>query len=135
MLTISVVETLLWFLINNKFLHFYTDDIHIFCELCEYMCCYSKLASLMLNLILPSTSGSIKMVKTKRDIKSPRKRISGTISRPISRARPTTTHLTTANVSANIRVVIRVRPPNNKEQGDNQRYIILLESNHCDKCI
>lgn len=81
----------------------------------------------MLNLVLPSASECLKMVKTKRgSLKSPRRRTSGTLSRPISRARPTPTIQTSANtdvnVSANIRVVIRVRPPNGKEQGDNQRY-------------
>lgn len=76
----------------------------------------------MLNLVLPTTSDSIKMVKSKRgSLKSPRRR-SGTLSRPISRARPTSTIIQpSTNVSANIRVVVRVRPPNNKEQGDNQR--------------
>lgn len=65
------------------------------------------------------------MVKTiKRDVQSLRaKRPSLTKLRPISRIKtpksPTVSIPT--NLAANIKVVVRVRPPNEKEQGDNSR--------------
>lgn len=65
------------------------------------------------------------MVKSKKDTKSPRRRRSGNLlNRPISRTRQTSAIsavAAAAAVGANIRVVIRVRPPNVNEQGDNQR--------------
>lgn len=69
---------------------------------------------------------SFTMVKSKRDLKSPRRRRSGNLllSRPISRSRQTSAIAAVAAaaaIGANIKVVIRVRPPNVNEQGDNQR--------------
>lgn len=65
------------------------------------------------------------MVKPKCEMKSPRRRMSGPLSRAITRSRPITTSATTVNsVGANMKVVVRVRPPNEKEMGDNQRYSV-----------
>lgn len=58
---------------------------------------------------------SVKMVKNKRDLKSPRRR-SSLLSRAGVRGK-----LSSAKASANIKVVVRVRPPNEKETGDNSR--------------
>lgn len=59
----------------------------------------------------------LKMVKTKRDIKSPRRRLSGGVSRPVSRAKPAPAPIG----GANVKVVVRVRPTNHREDGDNYR--------------
>lgn len=72
--------------------------------------------------------GIFKMGKSKADFKSPRRRRSGNLlNRPISRNRPATATISAAAaaaaVGANIKVVIRVRPPNVNEQGDNQRSV------------
>lgn len=60
-------------------------------------------------------------------MKSPRRMRSGNIlDRPASRGRPAeaiTAAAISSAVRANIRVVIRVRPPNGKEQGDNYRWV------------
>lgn len=73
-----------------------------------------------------SSSEFLNMVKSKKDFKSPCRRRSGNLlNRPISRSRPAsaiTSVAAAAAVGANIKVVIRVRPPNANEQGDNQRY-------------
>ncbi|XP_060534796.1 kinesin-like protein KIF18A [Cylas formicarius] len=69
-----------------------------------------------------------KMVRTKKEALTPRHRpplatrnkaISKVLSRPVSSAVP-------APTAANIRVVVRVRPPNNKEQGDNCRNVVKV---------
>lgn len=65
-----------------------------------------------------------KMVKSRRDVGTPRKRnslsksckITKVVSRPISAA----TSVTSLS-AANIRVVVRVRPPNQREQDNNSR--------------
>lgn len=71
------------------------------------------------------------MVKSKKEIASPWRRRSGNLlSRPISRSRQVAAIAAVAavaSVGANMKVVIRVRPPNTKEQGDNQRYKILVQ--------
>lgn len=70
-----------------------------------------------------------KMVKTnKRDLKSP-KRVGGgtgatnsvTLKKAAAATATTTTRSQTTALAANIKVVVRVRPPNSKEQNDNQR--------------
>lgn len=82
-------------------------------------------------------TGIFKMGKSKTEYKSPRRRRSGHLfNRPISRNRQTTAAISAVaaavgGVGANIKVVIRVRPPNVNEQGDNQRSVwwlcLLLE--------
>lgn len=76
----------------------------------------------MFKTVLQNKCDNLKMVKTKCEMKSPRRRMTGNLTRPISRARPLTTSATTVSaVGANMKVVVRVRPPNEKEMGDNQR--------------
>lgn len=66
----------------------------------------------------------VNMVKSRRDLSTPRRRnslaksckITKVSSRPISAASSAP-----AAAAANIRVVIRVRPPNQREQDDNTR--------------
>ncbi|GJQ71189.1 hypothetical protein Trydic_g1088 [Trypoxylus dichotomus] len=60
------------------------------------------------------------MVKNKRDLKSPRRR-SSLLSRAGTRAKSSS-----ARSSANIKVVVRVRPPNERETGDNSRMVIRV---------
>lgn len=57
------------------------------------------------------------MVKSKREVKSPRKKVL-----PIGRTIPRP-HFAgnTPTPAANIKVVVRVRPLNDKEKGDNHR--------------
>ncbi|KAJ8925043.1 hypothetical protein NQ315_001214 [Exocentrus adspersus] len=68
------------------------------------------------------------MVKSKRDVNTPRRRASLTRNRTISRAisRPTSAVPAVAlqPVAPNIRVVVRVRPPNENEQGENSRQVL-----------
>lgn len=71
----------------------------------------------------------VKMVKSRRELSTPRRRnslaknckISKVTTRPISAASSIP-----AVPAANIRVVVRVRPPNQREQDDNTRYKKLL---------
>lgn len=72
------------------------------------------------------TNESTKMVKSRREVATPRKRNSLTksksraIVKPISR--PVSAVSSAAALpAANIRVVVRVRPPNAREQDDNSR--------------
>lgn len=66
----------------------------------------------------------VKMVKSRRDLSTPRRRnslvksskITKATTRPISAASSVP-----ATPKANIRVVVRVRPPNPREQDDNTR--------------
>ncbi|KAI4471330.1 kinesin-related [Holotrichia oblita] len=60
------------------------------------------------------------MVKNKRDLKSPRRR-SSLLSRAGVRGK-----LSSAKASANIKVVVRVRPPNEKESGENSRMVVKV---------
>ncbi|KRT80094.1 Kinesin, partial [Oryctes borbonicus] len=63
---------------------------------------------------------SVKMVKNKRDLKSPRRR-SSLVSRAGTRGK-----VTSSRSSANIKVVVRVRPPNDRETGDNSRVAVKV---------
>ncbi|KAJ8970205.1 hypothetical protein NQ314_001352 [Rhamnusium bicolor] len=67
------------------------------------------------------------MVKSKRELITPRRRASLT-KRTIARTlpRPTSSVQTTVNHSPNIRVVVRVRPPNDREEGDNCRIVVKV---------
>lgn len=57
------------------------------------------------------------MVKSKREVKSPRKKVL-----PIGRTVPRPHLAVNAPIPpANIKVVVRVRPLNDKEKGDNHR--------------
>lgn len=71
------------------------------------------------------------MVKNKKEITSPWRRRSGNrFNRPISRSKQVAAIAAVAavsNVGANMKVVIRVRPPSAREQGDHQRYKNLLQ--------
>ncbi|XP_018569213.1 kinesin-like protein KIF18A isoform X2 [Anoplophora glabripennis] len=71
------------------------------------------------------------MVKSKRDLNTPRRRDSLTKNRAIARtvSRPTSAAVQVAAVQPvvpNIRVVVRVRPPNEKEQGENCRMVVKV---------
>lgn len=70
----------------------------------------------MFKLGLHNVENGLKMVKNKRDLKSPRRNRSFTGNRPLSRARATS-----GGTGGNIRVIVRVRPPSIREQGDNLR--------------
>lgn len=72
------------------------------------------------------------MVKSKRDLNTPRRRASLTKNRTIARtvSRPTSAAVQVAAVqpvAPNIKVVVRVRPPNEKEQGENCRQVIFCK--------
>lgn len=68
-------------------------------------------------------NGKVKMVRTRRDLSTPRKRNSLVKSRTIAKvSRPVSAASSVAALAAaNIKVVVRVRPPNNREQDDNAR--------------
>ncbi|KAL3275699.1 hypothetical protein HHI36_020449 [Cryptolaemus montrouzieri] len=69
------------------------------------------------------------MMKSRRDnIKSPHRKNNLGISRPLSRLNKATllSSTSSASPSANIRVVVRVRPPNVRESGDNQKVTIKV---------
>lgn len=67
---------------------------------------------------------SLKMVKSRRDLSTPRKRNSLKSRKIIkSTTRPISASCSApAIAAANIKVVVRVRPPNFREQSDNSRY-------------
>lgn len=75
------------------------------------------------------SKGGLKMVKSRRELGTPRRRnslvknskIIKNTARPISAASSVP-----AVPAANIRVVVRVRPVNSREQGENSRYNLVL---------
>lgn len=70
------------------------------------------------------------MGKSKVETKSPRKKLLP-ITKSIARIRSTSNTLS-AVPGANIRVVVRVRPPNEKEEHDNYRFVLnIIETNEC----
>ncbi|KAF2892769.1 hypothetical protein ILUMI_13404 [Ignelater luminosus] len=75
----------------------------------------------MFKLDLLNVENGLKMVKNKRDLKSPRRNRSFTGTRPISRVRPTS-----SGKGGNIRVIVRVRPPSNREQGENFSNVVKI---------
>lgn len=69
-----------------------------------------------------------KMVKSKRELGTPRRRNSLLKNRTILKtSRPASAASSVpATPAANIRVVVRVRPPTQREQSDNARYKYIL---------
>lgn len=64
-------------------------------------------------------------MRPKRETKTPLKKSALTASRPMSKISKTTVNsVTTKKPTANIKVVVRVRPLNNKETGDNHRLVV-----------
>ncbi|KAF2898601.1 hypothetical protein ILUMI_07577 [Ignelater luminosus] len=71
----------------------------------------------MFRLGLLKVGNGLKMVKNKKDLKSPHRNRSLTGTRPISRIRAK---------GRNIRVIVRVRPPSNREQGENFSNVLKI---------
>ncbi|KAF5304424.1 hypothetical protein FQR65_LT07954 [Abscondita terminalis] len=77
----------------------------------------------MLDLTTPEAQATYKMVKNKRDLKSPRRNRSFTGSRSGARLRQS---IAGNRPAGNIRVVIRVRPFNERENTPNNRNVIKI---------